>query len=306
MGTGSHHIGFFNPGDAHPMPASCAWSTTGKQAANVTITGVDDHGETPGTGVEVPIAAGGSRTLTAEDLETGGDGLTGNLGNGTGKWRLSVSADQPVTVVNLLEGPAGLLSNLSSVPPVGPRINGAHEVPLFPGSSSPELAGLRTGDQPFGRRRHQSTSMPRTPRAGTYGTLTLTVDANAAVQFDTDDLELGNAEAGLSAGVGAGEGDWRLALSSDLRTSRCSRSSAPKTASSPQCTPSFPQSASATGCRSSTRASNRAQVSRLRLENRGTAPAKISIRGNRRSWHVARQGHRAFPGRGADQNTNRG
>lgn len=269
---GHYHIGFFNPGDASKLRVV----NHGEEAANVTITGVDDHGETPGTGVEVPIAAGGSRTLAAEDLETGGDGLTGNLGNGTGKWRLSVSADQRVTIVNLLEGPAGLLSNLSSVPR-GPRLDEAHDVPLFPGSSNPHWQGfvrvINHSDA------EASIDIDASDASGRdYGTLTLTVDANAAVQFDTDDLELGNAEAGLSAGVGAGEGDWRLALSSDhdIEVLAFIRPEDGFPTPMHAIVPAVGQRHRVSVFNP---ASNRAQVSRLRLENRGTATAKVSIKG---------------------------
>ena len=58
-----------------------------------------------------PLAA---RTVTAQALETGGAGLAGRLGDGAGKWRLDVSADQPVQVMNLLRSPSGSLTNLST------------------------------------------------------------------------------------------------------------------------------------------------------------------------------------------------
>ena len=49
-----------------------------------------------------------------------------------------------------------------------------------------------------------------------YGPVTLDIDAGEAVHFNSDDLEFGNADKGLSEGVGAGKGDWRLRLSSSL------------------------------------------------------------------------------------------
>ena len=275
-GDGHHHIGFFNPGDADPISMLRVINLV-QATANVTITGVDDRGETPGTEVTLSIAAAeGSRTLTAEDLESGVDGLTGNLGNGTGKWRLSVSADQPVTVVNLLEGSAGLLSNLSSTPPAA-HADGAQEVPLFPGSSKPNRQGfvrvINRSDEEASIDIEASDASDRN-----YGPITLTVAANATVQFDANDLELGNAEAGLFGGVGAGDGDWRLALSSDLDIEVLAfiRSEGgfltPMHATVP-----------AVGHRHRVAlfnpGSNRAQASRLRLENRGTDSARVSIEG---------------------------
>ena len=39
--------------------------------------------------------------------------------------------------------------------------------------------------------------------------------AGAVAPFNSDDLEQGNADKGLSGSTGAGEGDWRLALTSE-------------------------------------------------------------------------------------------
>ena len=61
------------------------------------------------------LEAGASRTLTAQALETGA-GVEGALGDGHGKWRLSVTADRPVHAMNLLASPTGHLTNLSTIP----------------------------------------------------------------------------------------------------------------------------------------------------------------------------------------------
>ena len=70
-----------------------------------------------------------ARILTASELESGESPhtqLAGGLGDGTGKWRLSVSADRPIQVMSLLELPTGHLTNLSrgqdgvGVPPPPP------------------------------------------------------------------------------------------------------------------------------------------------------------------------------------------
>ena len=63
------------------------------------------------------MAAGASRVLSAEQLESGeGAGLSGALGDGQDKWRLTVSADQPIEVMNLLSTRSGHLANLSTAP----------------------------------------------------------------------------------------------------------------------------------------------------------------------------------------------
>ena len=48
------------------------------------------------------------------------------------------------------------------------------------------------------------------------GPVTLAVPANATVHFNSKDLEAGSPSKGFPDGVGAGQGDWRLVLDSDL------------------------------------------------------------------------------------------
>ena len=49
-----------------------------------------------------------------------------------------------------------------------------------------------------------------------FDTIVLSIDANWTVHFNSTDLEMGNPSKGLSGSTGSGQGDWRLAFSSDL------------------------------------------------------------------------------------------
>ena len=49
-----------------------------------------------------------------------------------------------------------------------------------------------------------------------YGPLTLSIGGGETLRFNSNDLEDGNADKGLSGGTGPGKGEWRLELSSDL------------------------------------------------------------------------------------------
>ena len=64
------------------------------------------------------MPARGSRQVTAAELESGdGEGLVGSLGDGTGRWRLLVTADGAIEVMNLLASTtSGAMTNLSSGP----------------------------------------------------------------------------------------------------------------------------------------------------------------------------------------------
>ena len=53
--------------------------------------------------------------LTAQVLEAG-TGLDGRLGDGAGKWRLTVASNVDIQVMSLLRSPTGHLANLSTVP----------------------------------------------------------------------------------------------------------------------------------------------------------------------------------------------
>ena len=50
-----------------------------------------------------------------------------------------------------------------------------------------------------------------------YGPVMLAIEAHAAVHFNAEDLEGGNVDKGLTGRAGAGQGDWRLNLSSERR-----------------------------------------------------------------------------------------
>lgn len=66
-------------------------ATTGR----VTITGIDDAGNTSQGAVSFDLPARGSMQVNSEDLENGNadKGLTGSLGDGVGKWRLEVTGE---------------------------------------------------------------------------------------------------------------------------------------------------------------------------------------------------------------------
>ena len=109
----SHRVFFFNPASNTRQESLLRIVNSGQAAAVVTVTGVDDEANPSGE-VRATIAAGQAATFTAAQLEEGGDGLSGRLGNGEGKWRLRVASEQPLRVMSLLASPGGHLTNLSS------------------------------------------------------------------------------------------------------------------------------------------------------------------------------------------------
>ena len=109
-----HRVPIFNPASNTNIVSWLRLINPGRTDANVTITGRDQAGtDSPDGAVTLTLGAGEARRVTAQELEMGGSGLSGSLGDGAGKWSLWVSADQAIWVMNLLDTLTGELSNLS-------------------------------------------------------------------------------------------------------------------------------------------------------------------------------------------------
>ena len=111
-----HRVAIFNPGSNRAQVSSLRLINPGDASARVTITGTDDQGASPGRPVRVTVPPGAARTYTAAQLEEGAPDLTGALGDGAGKWRLTVDSDRPISAMSLLASPTGHLTNLSTAP----------------------------------------------------------------------------------------------------------------------------------------------------------------------------------------------
>ena len=273
---GMRRVVTFNPGSNTAQVSRLRLLNTGDEEAEVTIAGTDDRGMSPGSAVEVAVAAGASRTLTAAELESGDPGMTGALGDAAGKWRLTVTSEGSIYAQSLLSSPTGHLTNLSTAP--SNEVDGVHEVALFPSASD------ASGRQGFVRViNHTESTAEITITAHdetdwTYDPLTLTVAAGQVAHFNSDDLEQGNVGKGLTGSTGAGEGDWRLTLSSDSDI---------EVLSYIRTTDGFLTAMHDVAPAVDTRhevaifnpGSNTAQVSRLRLVNAGDEIAEITITG---------------------------
>ena len=276
VADGVHRIAIFNPGSNTSQVSRLRLLNTGEEAAQVMIEGTDDRGMSPGSAVEVAVAAGASRTLTAAELESGGPGMTGALGDGAGKWRLTVTSEGSIHALSLLSSPTGHLTNLSTAP--SNEVDGVHEVALFPSASD------ASGRQGFVRVINPTKETVEIAIAAhdettwEYEALTLTVAGGEVAHFNSDDLEQGNVGKGLMGSTGSGEGDWRLLLSSDtnievlsyIRTTdgflTAMHDVAPVSDTHHQVAVFNP-------------GSNTAQVSRLRLVNGGDTAAEVTITG---------------------------
>ena len=221
-GTGTetmgHRVAVFNPASNVNQVSRLRVINRGDDAAEVTIEGIDDDGESPGTAVNVSVPAGASRMIASRELESGeGEDLSGMLDDGKGKWQLVVTSEQPVEVMNLLSSPTGHLTNLSTAPEVDQEgATTGQDVPLF------AAAANRNGYEGFARIINHSgeageVSVEAFDDGGVpRGPVTLEIGGSRTVHFNSADLEEGNPGKGLAEGIGEGIGNWRLRLSSDL------------------------------------------------------------------------------------------
>ena len=212
---GGLFVAFFNPGSNWRQVSLLRLANPGEEPAKVTVAGIDDSGASGTAPVRLTLPGGTARVLSAQELERGASGLDGKLGDGRGKWRLMVSSDRPVVAMGLLESPTGHLANLSGA--TGPRTDGGDGtartlVPLFPAADDPDE---RQGFVRLINRGAEAAEVgieARDDAGQAYPSLTLTVGAHEAVQFNSDNLELGAPAKGLPLGTGSGEGAWRLEL----------------------------------------------------------------------------------------------
>ena len=181
--------------------------------AAVTIHGFDDDGGSPGGSVQLDVPARGAREVTSAELEAGASGLSGALGDGRGKWRLSVMSEQPVAAMSLLRSPTGHVTNLSSPPyeDGGPE----HHVSLIPPAADSARQGfVRIVNR--SERAGEVTLVGYDDEGERRGPVVFSIRANATVHFNSSDLEHGNADKGLASGLGTGSGSWSLEIESDL------------------------------------------------------------------------------------------
>ena len=204
-----YEVVFFNPASNTRQVSRLRLVNRSASEAAATITGTDDAGDAGENAVTLRLPAGAARTLSAPALESGdGEGLDGMLGDGAGKWRLSVNSDQPLAVMSLMRSLDGHLTNLSTAP------DGVERLWLLPSAANTVRSGfVRIVNE---RDEAGTVRIRAFDDAGEeYGPLTLALGAGAARHFNSSDLESGNPDKGLTGATGPGQGRWRLALESD-------------------------------------------------------------------------------------------
>ena len=197
-----------DPGGGLPDGSAVRLINPTDARADVAIFGVDDDNALAMGLVSIALAAGAARTVTARDLERGATGLTGRLGDGDGDWQLLIFTDSGIEAMTVLDTASGPLANLSGAQ----AEEGA--ILLFLAAGDALNAGRLRITNRSAAGEIRITGIDDTGQS--LGPVTLRVGARRTVTLTSGDLETGNGAKGLPTGLGAGEGDWRLVLESEL------------------------------------------------------------------------------------------
>ena len=263
-------VATFNPASNRNQVSKLRLTNQGAAFDSVAVQSVDDRGAAA-EWFYVELPAGTSHTFTAQELEA-------NIGDGAGKWRLVTSpGTYPVRMMNLLDSPTGHLTNLTRRPKT--PLSGKISLPLFLAAAPASNTARQSFVRVINRGDSGDVTIHAIDDAGQrFGPVTLQIAGWQATHFNSSDLATGNAAKGLSGGIGAGQGDWRLEFDADFDIEALAYA---------RTDDGFLTSMNTVVPKSDDRlevvffnpASNANQASRLRLVNPAAEPAAIAITG---------------------------
>ena len=219
----SYQVPFFNPGNEHSQISHLRLVNPSDQEVDVQIASRDDAGGMAGGEVRLSLPGGAARWLSAGELESGAceDGgtdcgiISGKLGTGQGRWRLSATAmSGDLQVLSLLTSASAQPTNVSASSDIK---RGTHHLPLFlpvpdANDEPPGLARIINHTDASGTVEIKGIDHTGAP----HGPVSLAIGAHATVHLSSADLESGNPSKGLPEGLGDGSGHWRLQLDTQL------------------------------------------------------------------------------------------
>ena len=107
-----------NPGSNGSQQTFLRFINPSDGEANVEVYGIDDGGNRSRQGtLGFTLPANAAKQIIVQDIENGNTakGLTGNLCDGQGKWRLRVRSDVEIRVLGFIRTPDGFLASLNEV-----------------------------------------------------------------------------------------------------------------------------------------------------------------------------------------------
>ena len=217
-GTTTNEIFFANPASNPNQQSFLRFINQSDASGSVTLSGVDDSGNpAPGTSISFTLLARESKQLNSGDYENGNGskGLSGALGDGSGKWHLTATSDVELEVMSLIRTPDGFLTNLSGVAPSDASQN--HQIYYAnPASETGQVTFLRIVNKTTGTARVTIDGIDDNGAAAPGGVVELQLGPLEAKQLLASDLENGNTGKGLTGALGDGAGKWQLIVTADV------------------------------------------------------------------------------------------
>lgn len=188
-------------------------------AGTVTIHGIDDAGDRYGP-ISFTLAANATKHLNSRDLEqsNAGKGLSGDLGNGEGDWRLELTSELDIEPLAYIRTSTGFLTSMHDVvqPEYVPGTPGVddfvrHQVRFFnPGRNSKQASRLRVINTAGVDNLVSITGVDDSGEAAPGGEVTLALSPYQARTITAKQLEDGADF--LTGSLGAGTGKWQLTV----------------------------------------------------------------------------------------------
>ncbi len=213
-----HRIYYANPASETGQATLIRVVNITTSTGTVTISGIDDNGASaPGGTVQFELGPREAKQLLTTDLENGNasKGLIGTLGDGAGKWQLTVTADMDIAVMNLIRTADGFLTNLSQVAPKSTP-NTTEVYLLNPGSNTDQRSLLRIVNTTGTPGIVTITGADDNGDAAPGGPVSFPIGVNRGLVLTAQDIENGNASKGLSGALGDGAGKWHLTVESTV------------------------------------------------------------------------------------------
>ena len=210
----TQNLNFVPPASNNLQEGFVRLQNNNSDAVTVTVTGIDDAGNTGDSNITLTIPARASIHFNSSDIENGNisKGLIGAFGDGDGNWRLQITTQQRIKVSAFIRTPEGFLTQVDAT--VGEVYGKFHNVPIFnPGNNLNQVSKLRI----INTANINNTFLIGGVDSDGYSSVssvTLTLAPFNSVEITSQDLENGNIEKGLTGSIGTGSGKWSLDITS--------------------------------------------------------------------------------------------
>ena len=212
-----NEIYFANPASNQNQQSFLRFTNQSDVGGFVTLSGVDDNGNpAPGTDITFSLFARESKQLNSRDIENGNSskGLSGALGDGSGKWHLTATSDVDLEVMSLIRTPDGFLTNLSGVVPTDTQNHRIYYA--NPASETGQVTFIRIVNSTASTGTVTISGIDDNGDAAPGGVVQFQLGPLQAKQLLAADLENGNADKGLTGALGKGAGKWQLTVTADM------------------------------------------------------------------------------------------